>query len=256
MISHEQRPVGSLTSELRQLLRPQIRFLRFAGVTLEEFAEIVDSEFRRSDPRLQLGRLERVTVALANHCGILIANWKTLAEFLDRNGYPQSLALRGRNSFTELAQRSAPSVPMQTLLALLQRFGVTRKTPSGRIRLTSKVFNCTHPTGRAIAIEPSLGFLIDAAHVLVDQIDRKSSRKQGPMRYWREVEDARIPAELRAQFIEFSKRRVMTLMEEIEDWLDEHKILAGPGKRRKLVRVGIGLFAIAESSGGRDTKNA
>ena len=68
------------------------------------------------------------------------------------------------------------------------------------------------------------------------------------MRYWREVENATVPAEFSREFIAFSKRRVMALMEEIEDWLDQHKMVKRSKRTKKLMRLGVGLFAIAEQS--------
>jgi DNA-binding transcriptional MerR regulator len=240
-------------TEAEQLLIPQIRFLRAAGVTLEELNQILQSEFRRRMPKEKLGRVERVSVAMADCCGTLIANWKTRPEYLNGNGYPRDLALRGNSSFAQLSRLSAPDVTPTTLFKLLQRFGAIKKLPSRRFRLTSKLFNCTHPTGQVIAFEPNVGFLIDAAHVLEDQIRGHAPGRQHPMRYWREVENATVPAEFSREFIAFSKRRVMALMEEIEDWLDQHKMVKRPKRAKKLMRLGVGLFAIAEQSSSKPT---
>jgi hypothetical protein len=242
-------------TEAEQLLSPQIRFLRAAGVTLEELNQILRSEFRRRIPKEKLGRVERVSVAMADLCGTLIANWKTRPEYLNGNGYPRDLALRGNSSFAQLSRLSAPDVTPTTLLKLLQRFGAIKKLPSRKFRLTSKLFNCTHPTGHVIAFEPNLGFLVDAAHVLADQIGGPAAGRQRPMRYWREVENAAVPAEFGREFIAFSKRRVMALMEEIEDWLDQHKVVKRPKRPKKLMRLGIGLFAIAEQSSNKPTSH-
>jgi len=242
------KPTRVSATEVGDLLAPQIRFLRAAGVTLEELNQILRTEFRRRLPKRELGRVEHVSVAMADLCGTLIGNWKTRPEFLGRNGYPRDLAVRGNSSFAQLSKLSAPNVAPRTVLKVLEKFGATRKLSSGRIRLASKVFNCTHPTGQLIALEPSLAFLADAARVLEDQVIRHGIGRQNRPRYWREVENSSIPAGLSSEFMAFSKRRVMVLMEEIEDWLDQHKVDGQGNRRKRLMRLGIGLFAIAERS--------
>jgi hypothetical protein len=232
--------------DVGHLLMPQIRFLRAAGVTLEDFGRILSAEYRRKNFRRRNNRVEHVSVELANHCGILIANWKTQPDFLSNNGRPADLAHRGNGSFAALANLSAPQVRPKKLLDVLTRYGAIKKLPSGKVRLTSKLFNCTHPSGQLIALEPSLAFLADAARVLEDQVGARSSRARQPVRYWREVEDSTVPREFVDEFIVFTKRRVMVLMEEVEDWLDEHKVIGTRGRKRDLMRLGIGIFAIAE----------
>ena len=230
----KRKPNGNSDSEVAQLLGPQIRFLRAAGVTLEEINQIVRAEFRKRLPRQESQRIEHVPVAMVNHCGTLIANWKTHPDFLNKNGYPRDLAIRGRNGFMRLAAASAPEAKPHRLLKILQRFGATRRLPSGRVRLTTKVFNCTHADGRLIAFEPSLAFLVDAARVIDDQLGTRRSPQRKPTRYWREVENANVPGRLAPAFLAFSKRRVMVLMEEIEDWLDQHKLIEPPRSRQEV----------------------
>lgn len=237
-----------LASEVAHLLIPQIRFLRAAGVTFEDLLTVISNEYRRKVRSGKRGRVEHVSVELANNCGNLIANWKTQPEFLSKNGRPGDLSLRGNASFAELVRLSSPQVRPSKLLAVLLRYGAIRKLPSGKLRLTSKLFNCTHPSGQLIAFEPSMAFLADAAKVLEDQVDVRNSRTRPPVRYWREVEDSTVPREFVDDFVAFTKRRVMVLMEEVEDWLDEHKLMGASGRRRDLMRLGIGIFSIAEKS--------
>ena len=242
--------------EVAQLLVPQIRFLRAAGVTLEPVMSILKSEFRRPDPKKKMGRLEHVSVEMVDHCGRVIAAWKTQPEFLSANGRPGDLLRRGINGFTELVKLSAPRIAPAEILRVLLRYGAVKKLRNGKLRLTSKLFNCTHPSGHVIAFEPSAAFLTDAAKVLEDHVETQSSRSRRPVRYWREVENAAVPQKFVDEFVAFSKRRVMVLMEEVEDWLDQHKVLDFRASRGKLVRLGIGIFAIAEKTPRVSSRNS
>ena len=87
-----------------------------------------------------------------------------------------------------------------------------------------------------------------ALQVLEDHLDTQKSKMRRPVRFWREVEDATVPQEFVGEFAAFSKRRVIVLMEEVEDWLDQHKVMSVEKNRKKLVRLGVGIFAIAERS--------
>lgn len=246
--NNKRRAQAVASSEIASLLTPQIRFLRAAGVTLETIESVLRTEFQRTAPRMRVGGMEHVSVEMADHCGNVIANWKTQPEFLSRNGRPADLARQGNASFARLARLSAPKIPPVRILKTLLRYGTVKRLGTGKLRLTSKLFNCIHPSGEVIAFEPSIAFLADAAKVIQDHVDTQASRKRRPVRYWREVEDAHIPQEFLKEFATFSKRRVMVLMEEVEDWLDQHKVLDLRSNRKKLVRLGIGIFAIAERS--------
>jgi hypothetical protein len=233
-------------TEAEQLLSPQIRFLRAAGVTLEELNQILRSEFRRRIPKERLGRVERVKYN--NQCARLIANWRVLPEYLDRTGYPRDLQMRGAGGFLQLAKISAPGVKPSDLIKVLQRFGSISKMKSGKLRLKTKVFMCKTPAGQVVAFEPNVQFLIDAARVIEDQLNISVGRGQVAHRYWRAVDNHWVPARHVRDFIAFSKRKGMMLMEEIEDWLDEHEATRWCAGGTNLKRLGVGVFAISDHS--------
>jgi hypothetical protein len=234
------------SSEIAQLLIPQIRFLRAAGVTLVQAERVLRAEFRRKIPKSKKGRVERVR--FNNECARLIANWKVLPDYLDSTGYPQDLKMRGRGGFLELARLSAPGVKPSYLLHLLHEFGSAVKLPSGRLRLKTKAFLAKRPAGDTVAYEPNMQFMIDTARVIEDQLGVSAGRSRGASRFWRAVDNHWIPERYARGFLSFSKRRAMELMEEIEDWLDEHEISRESGVGRNLRRLGVGAFSISEPS--------
>jgi hypothetical protein len=237
---------GVPAKEVRQLLAPQIQFLRAAGVTLDELSQALRSEFRRRLPKDSVGRVERIKYN--NQCARLIANWKVLPDFLDHTGYPRDLPLRGVGGFHHLAKISAPGVKPGDLLTLLHRFGSIAKTKSGRLRLRTKIFVCKTPAGQVVAFEPNIQFLTDAARAVEDQLNVHIGQGRFAHRYWRTVDNHWIPARYVQDYIAFSKRRGMVLMEEIEDWLDEHEATRYCDSGRNLRRLGIGFFAISDHS--------
>lgn len=234
------------SSDIAYLLIPQIRFLRAAGVTLEQFETILRSEFRRKIPKTKRGRVEHVR--FNNQCARLIANWKVLPDYLDKTGYPRDLRLKGRTSFAELAKLSAPGVKPSDLLQLLREFRSVTTLGSGLLRLRTKAFIAKAPTGKVVAYEPNMQFLIDAARVIEDQLEVPSGRARSAPRYWRAVDNHWIPERYLRAFMSFSKRRGMALMEEIEDWLDEHEISRESSVGKNLRRLGVGVFSVSEPS--------
>ncbi len=242
----KRKPTRVSTTEVSELLAPQIRFLRAAGVTLEELNQILRSEFRRRLPKEHLGRV--VPVKYNNQCARLIANWRVLPEFLDHTGYPRDLQIRGDGGFLQLAKMSAPGIKPGELLRVLQRFGSVTKTKAGKLRLRTKVFMCKTPAGQIVAFEPNIQFLIDASRVIEDQLNTTNGRRRGAHRYWRAVDNHWVPDKYIRDFTAFSKRRAMVLMEEIEDWLDEHEATRDPERGRDLRRLGVGVFSISNDS--------
>lgn len=247
MPGKKKRGAQSVASdEIARLLIPQIRFLRAAGVTASQMEEVLKAEFQRQIPKASRGRVERVQ--FNNQCARLIANWKVLPDFLDLKGYPRDLKLNGRKSFVELAKLSAPGVKPKILLDLLCEFGSVSRLGSGLLRLRTRAFMAKAPAGRVVAYEPNMQFLTDAARVVDDQLRTSVGRTRHPPRFWRAVDNHWVPERHLRSFIFFSKRRAMELMEEIEDWLDEHEISRESGKGKNLRRLGIGIFSISDRS--------
>ncbi len=233
-------------NDLSRLLGPQIRFLRAAGVTIDEAEQALRTEFSRKIPKTKSGRVE--PVRFNNQCARLIANWKVLPEYLNPKGYPRDLRLRGRRSFVELSKLSAPGVKPSDLLQLLSEFGSVGKLRSGLLRLRTRVFMTKVPAGKIIAYEPNMQFLVDAARVIEDQLEIPAGRARTTPRYWRAVDNHWIPERHLRAFMLFSKRRGMELMEEIEDWLDEHEISRNSSVGKNLRRLGVGVFSISDPS--------
>lgn len=237
---------GAQQLEVSELISPIVRFLRASGVAQETLEAAIRSEYRRRHAGSKSRRVKRV--GINNQCARLIANWKVLPRFLDHSGYPRDLHLRGAGGFLELAKISAQNVEPMLMLRVLQQYGAIAKTRSGRLRLKTKVFICKTPAGRVVAFEPNVQFITDAARVVDDQLRGSGSRGRSRGLYWRMVDNHWVPAKHIQAFIAFSKRRTMMLMEEIEDWLDEHEATGGSKVNSNLARLGIGLFTITERS--------
>ncbi|MCC7461656.1 MAG: hypothetical protein IT480_04245 [Gammaproteobacteria bacterium] len=238
------RPVTA--DEIARLLIPQVRFLRAAGVPFELVEQVLRAEFRRKIPKTKMGRVEHVQ--FNNQCARLIANWKVLSDYLNPKGYPRDLPLKGRRGFIELSKLSAPGVRPADLLKLLVEFGSVVKMRSGLLRLRTRAFLAKAPASQAVAFEPNMQFLVDCAHVIQDQLNISTGRRRDGIRFWRAVDNHWIPERYVQSFMSFSKRRGMELMEEIEDWLDEHEISRESGMGKKLRRLGVGVFSVSDPS--------
>ena len=233
-------------SEIATLLAPILRFLRESGASREDVLRIVEGYFEQRVKHTKAARVRRVL--LNNECARLISNWRVLPEFIDRTGYPRDLSIAGDRGFRSLAKISAARSRPAELLQVLQQYGAVAKTRGGKLRLLTKMFQCKTPSGRVVAFEPNAQFIIDASRVIEDQLEHGESGGRRRGLYWRAVDNHWIPVKHVRSFLEFSKRRTMLLMEEIEDWLDEHEARLSDGRTEDLHRLGVGAFAIVEPS--------
>jgi hypothetical protein len=232
--------------QVKRLLTILVRFLRASEVPPEYMESVIRSAYQRAFPAgMKVARVESVKVDL--DCAQVVLHWRTLPEFLNDLGYPRELQSRGRGGFRELVQKTNPKLDPAKLLRDLKKFGSVVVTRSGRLRLVTDVHLGSTPSGKVMAFEPNIQFLIDAVGAVDDQLDVRLARKGTARRYWRDVENLRVPAEHYAAFIAFSKRRVMAFNGEIQDWLDQHA-KSSRRNNKKFMRLGIAAFAIAEKA--------
>ena len=226
------------------LLFPIAAFLRAGGLDKQSAMQRMAAAFDRTEKQSGARRIEHIGRPVLY--SDVVARWSHDSRFLDPMGRPRDLALKGRNQFGTLVRDVDRTCDPIAAMAVLVRFGNVRRMPNGTYRLIRSLFFTS--TDSAMAFEPIAYFLSDASSTL-GRIIRRTRRTRGPELFWRKVECTGLSAQSAREFIEFVSERGQEFLEEIDDWLEARaKEAAGRRPRRKLRRVGLGLFSIDSSS--------
>jgi hypothetical protein len=223
----------------QSLLYPIVAFLLAGGLskaaTHKAVTSVIEQAERRGGRRIEY-------IGQPIHFADVLNRWSHDPRFMDREGRPRALLVRGKNGFGALLRTITPTLNARAVLAVLSRYGNVRKVRGGRYALIRPYFLSS--TRHSMAFEPVAVFLSDASTTLGRMLKRtKASR--GPEPFWRKVETTGLSAAAAAEFSEFVRHRSLDFLEELDDWLEarrgEARKRSSPRKGR---RVGIGLFSI------------
>ena len=233
---------------VRSLLNPIAAFLHAGGLTKKEclaaFSEALDA-FRASTKNRRMEHIGHPTPYAD-----IIAAWTRDKRFVDASGAPRVLSVSGRNGFTSLAREISPRTNAKAVLSVLTRYRNVRRLKDGRYRLTNPFFYTN--SDKATAFEPIAFFLSDASATL-SQILKRRERTPEPERFWRKVESFYVSDAIAKKFAAFARERSFLFLEELDDWLEAHRIAPTDGVRKRR-RVGLGLFSIYSDYENASTK--
>jgi hypothetical protein len=220
------------------LLHPIAAFLRKAGLNRAESLECFTAAFARSLTAKSSRSIEEIgrTTGYAD----VVTFWSRNKEFLDQNGRPRALPLKGPNSFSRLVHVAARGLDPQMALGVLTDYGNVRKNRYGKYELIKPFFVVSSRT--KMALEPASAFLTDASLTL-SKILRRARDSRDPELFWRKVESTRISDADAEEFNAFASERSLLFLEELEDWLEAHGKSA-PKRSGRSRRVGLGVFLI------------
>lgn len=222
------------------LLFPLAAFLRAGGLSQEEAQASFAAAFEKALRTPNARRFDHI--GHPTRYADIVALWARDARFLDRNGRPRLLALRGKSGFNAMVREASPNSKPDDVLAVFLRYGNVRKTKEGRYELVRPFFFSSRQ--KSMAFEPMAYFLSDASTTL-GRILRRTSRTHCPEVFWRKVESDHLSDAHAERFIEFLRDRSLTFLEEIDDWLEAHRTTRKKRGRNSLVRrTGLGLFSI------------
>jgi hypothetical protein len=233
------KPIAS-EREAVELLAPILGFLARSGIT--------DKDLRRHINRaiLLASRQRRGPAVYRIETGTLSADllhrWMRNPKYLNQNGRPIDLPLRGETSLTSLIQENSIVCPPAKVVEFLIRFRNVRRTKDGKFRLLRRSLNYKIPN--QLPFEPNYEFLVDAARSCTRGI---GSDAKSPEVFWQRADSLKLTTSQTKAFLEFAETRGMLFMHEINDWLDQHGTKA-PLVRRGGFKVGVGLFGICRGS--------
>lgn len=226
------------------LLFPIAALLRAGGVSKQSAIQRLAAAFDRTAILTDARRIEHIgRPALYND---IVARWRHDPKFLDPMGRPRPLSITGKNQFSALLRQVDPTCDPRWAMSVLVRFGNVRRASNDTYRLVRPLF--FSGTDRALAFEPIAYFLSDASLTL-GRILRRTRRTRSPELFWRTVECTGLSAESAREFVAFANERGQEFLEEVDDWLEARaRREVRPQRRRRLRRVGLGLFSIDSSN--------
>lgn len=243
--THPQPAIARPELVAEQLLEPILRFLHQAGISEADakraFAGAWKKSARRGENQVEFNSLEDPQPYID-----IVGLWCRHPAFLDTSGLPRDLPLRGPSGFAALVRLVAPDMHSQNALDVLVSYGNVQKSPENKFRLTKPFFHIR--TDHALAFEPSVRFLLDAAGNVKGSLGIRHGKRSAQKRsqhFWRSVDSSYLPRSLTKEYLAFVKTLSLTFLQDIDDWLAEHS--AKPGSKSKVARVGLGLFTIESS---------
>jgi hypothetical protein len=229
-------------SYVEGLLTPLMTFLSRSGLTDLQIVSLCGSALKkgkivRSGPKV-------TRIGPAHDSSIIVARWLRDPTYLNRAGRPEDLPLRGRLSVSSLLKDCGIGTSPAAALNVLLKFNTARRIANGKYRLTKRYMNYSIPG--VLPFEPNMQFMTAAVRATTRGL---GVDKPQPRVFCKWVDNVCIPRRFEADFSHFAERRGLAFLHEVNDWLDEHchLPLRDQPRRRKMSRLGMGLFAIRSS---------
>jgi hypothetical protein len=222
------------------LLFPLAAFLRAGGLTQSVAQSSFATAFARALKESSARRFDHI--GHPTRYADIVGLWTRDQRFLDRDGRPRLLPMRGKHGFKTLVRESSPDSDPGAVLSVFLRYGNVKKLRNGSYELVRPFFFSTRE--KSMAFEPMAYFLSDASMTL-GRILRRTRHSRGPEVFWRKVESVDISDTHVKEFIDYVRERSLTFLEEVDDWLEAHRVARkNRGRRGAMRRVGLGLFSI------------
>ena len=270
---------GAVVQTCRVLLRPIASLLLKCGMTWREFAEVSKSVFvavasqdfglngrptnvSRVSILTGVSRKEiaRVRTLLEQEADPLpnkttdatrvLSGWHQDPDFLTADGKPCILPAEGDGaSFATLWQRYGGDVPVTSMRKELERVGAITSLPDGRLRAERRYFMPRRFDPQWIL--NAGGMLHDLGSSITHNLDAGAEaagvRRDAPARRFigRATSDSVDPAAL-PEFEAFVEKNGQEFLERMDKWLTEHEARPASGEARRKMRLGLGVFLIAD----------
>lgn len=174
-----------------------------------------------------------------NRAARVISGWQLDLDFLDINGRPAQLPVKGNGvTFETLVKRFSGNMPARAILDELERVGAVTQE-DGRVQLVAKAYL---PKGDE---DMKLHILGTDVGSLIATIDHNLRNDQEQAYLQRKVFYDNLPQEALAQFRELSKAKAQTLLDELDHYLAQQDRDTNPertGTGRHTAGVGIYYF--------------
>jgi hypothetical protein len=224
-----------------QLLSPTLGFLSASGLDYEGARHAVETAWAAATR----GK-GSVTITSLNNADAyreIVSAWTNNPAYLDSEGIPLVLRIRGKRSFASLVHSVDKKLPVQITIKDLHRYGNVRRLPGNRLKLLKSFLHVSSDT--SMAFEPHFAFLANASSTVGSLLGKRQSINGKGCNFWRIVEELELPEEHLESYLAFIRRRSLPFLQEIDEWLRAHSSGGKAGTRR--VRAGLGLFTFGRT---------
>lgn len=184
--------------------------------------------------------------SLAKHAPLVAAAerimtaWYTETTFTDDDGHPLPYAAED-SGFVDLVERFGNGQSALELVELLVTSQSLKTNHEGKLV----------PQGRHVLAAPrsaelahnALEALTDLAHAVAVNQDKQLT---GTGALQRTCVNERMPARVAPLFRAMIRDRTQTFLESVDDWLVQHEEKEAPSSDAAMVRLGVGVYAVAE----------
>ncbi len=251
----------------RLFLRPLVHFLIVSGVSWREFAEVAkrsyvevaSAEFGIRGRPTNAARVAIITglsrrevakqrdlatstqdtePSHLNSARRVLSGWHQDADYVDADGRPRSIpAVGAAPSFEDLCRRYGGDIPYSALLKELRSVEAVSKGNDQALSALRRVYI-------PLQVDPTK--VLRAGSVLQDigttVVHDLMCPPTQPLRFERRASNDQIAARHLPEFREFLEREGQAFLERVDDWLTQHQAAPGPGKREKMLRLGVGAY--------------
>jgi len=225
----------------RQMLRPLLRVLLAAGIDQRQLVQVCEQVVQQLSSRAVVARI----TPLLNRkpLEVIVARWASHSAYLDR-GKPIRLRLRGkRPSFQELVKTVSAGYSPSLALRNLQRSHVVRIARDRKVELVSRFYPVR--SHGAVDIEPFSKMTTD--FLRAHEFNLLKNPALGRGLFQRIAHKLNSDSRLAPTFNRYVREQGQLFLETVDEWLVRHQPKRSSLRRKKNVRLGVGIYVINEA---------
>jgi hypothetical protein len=225
----------------RRALTPLFRLLLASGLPKHELIILSERTIRQLPDHSMAAQLKSIPECAPLQR--LVARWVNDSGYLER-GHPMRLRLKGpRPSFQALVKSGAPSLSWAYALDALQRAGVAKVARDRKVQLLSHFYSTR--LGRSVDIELVTTMVVD--FLRAHELNILKHPRSGHGIFQRIAHNLNSDSKLAPVFNRYVREQGQLFLEGIDEWLIRHQPRARGERRRKRVRLGVGIYVINEA---------
>jgi hypothetical protein len=227
------------------LLSPTVAFFKALGMDLQQIQNIVSHTYSKVGNFKDYKKIDHSPDNLDVIGADVVSKWTRSSIFLDSQGQPKVLPLKGKNSFFSLVRAVDQTCDPMELLNILTRYKTIEKINNKNHYKLKVQYSKTNSDNR-ISINSTTSFLWDVNKTIFHLLKRRVNKgKKDP--FWLQAHIDCLAKKDIEKFMTFMRERTMLFILEADDWLEAHRTKKKTDNRKAVQRVGLGIFTFANS---------